>query len=81
MKCLLHRVLSHAQFSSDLSLCWPSTFAYEEFLQLVKQRRIARSLVLRFQSTEHLFQHRQGPVALVKPVSAQSFRELEVGGL
>ena len=40
MKRLLHRVLCHAQFGGDISLCWLPAFADEEFLQLVEQRRV-----------------------------------------
>jgi len=58
MKRLLHRILGHTQFGSDLSLCWPPTFANEEFFQLIEQRCIVRDLVLRLQSSEYLFQRR-----------------------
>src|SRR5262245_23644444 len=79
MKRLLHRVFSHAQFGGDLSLCWSSAFADEEFLQPVEQRRIARRSIFRLQATDHLLQHRQRPVPLVKPVSAPGFRQFKIG--
>src|SRR5438132_12727591 len=81
MKCLLHRILCHAQFGSNFRLCWPARFANEEFFQPIEQRRIARGSVLSLESGEYLLQHRQRPAALVKPISAQRFRELEIGDL
>src|SRR5437870_9421171 len=81
MKCLLHRILCHAQFGADLSLERSALFADEEFLQLIEQRGVVRRAVLSLQSGEHLLQHRQRPAALVKPISAQRFRELEIGDL
>src|SRR5262245_35051599 len=81
MKRLLHRVLSHAQFGTDLSLEAPAFFANEEFFKAIEQGRVVRGSVLRFQSSEHLLQHRQGPVPFVKPVSTPGFRQLKIGGL
>ena len=68
--------------SVAISACVRSPrFADKKFLQPIEQHRVARRLVLRLKSTEHLFQHRQRPVPLVKPVSAPGFRQLNVGDL
>src|SRR5436190_19428134 len=81
MKRLFHRILCHAQLCGNLSLCSQSPFADKKFLLPIEQHRVARRSVLRLQPNEHLLQHCQRPVPLVKPVCAPGLRQLKIGDL
>src|SRR6266403_135326 len=78
---LVHRVLSHFEFMSNLDLRRAVSFIHQQFLQLFKHASVANRAILLLQSREYLLQNCQCPATLENSVGAQGVRWLKISAL